>query len=85
MTLTEQLAEQHIREYEARLKHLEEAHEWERRRPLQRSHDEAATAHALLHMRANNWREQGVERNGPMGIWDAVAQQLESLVERIVR
>lgn len=30
-------------------------------------------------------QEQMIEGSGPMGIWDALAQQLEKLVERIER
>ena len=30
-----------------------------------------------------NWREEEIEKAGPMGIWDALAQQIEKLVERL--
>jgi hypothetical protein len=33
----------------------------------------------------DDWREEEIEKAGPMGIWDAVAQQLEDLVERLER
>ena len=32
-----------------------------------------------------DWQEKEIELSGPMGIWDAVAQQLEKLVERLER
>jgi ferredoxin-NADP reductase len=32
-----------------------------------------------------DWQEKEIEKAGPMGIWDAVAQQLEKLVERLGR
>jgi hypothetical protein len=31
----------------------------------------------------DDWQEQEIEKSGPMGIWDAVAQQLEKLVEKV--
>ncbi len=34
---------------------------------------------------AEEWEKEELEKAGPMGIWDAVAQQLEKLVERIER
>ncbi len=32
-----------------------------------------------------HWKEDEIIKAGPMGIWDAVAQQLENLVERLGR
>ena len=99
MTNYEQLAEQHIREHESRLKHIDEL--------LARAHAAAGPEQAgigaelekltaereelaghLEKMRLrpfDDWREKEVELAGPMGIWDAVAQQLEKLVERLER
>ncbi|MCP5015186.1 MAG: hypothetical protein GY938_07865 [Ketobacter sp.] len=33
----------------------------------------------------DDWKKEEIEKAGPMGIWDAVAQQLEKLIERIER
>lgn len=32
-----------------------------------------------------NWREDEIRKAGPMGIWDAVAQQIEKFIERFER
>jgi len=31
----------------------------------------------------SDWQEEEIEKAGPMGIWDAVAEQAEKLVERL--
>ena len=97
MTSTRQLVEQHIREYDSRLKHIDEL--------LTRARAEAGPEQAgigaeletlttqreelaghLEKMRlrpGEDWQDKEIELAGPMGIWDAVAQQLEKLVERL--
>ena len=99
MTSIAQLAEQHIREHESRLKHIDEL--------LARAHagagpERAETGAELEKLTADreelaghlekmrlrdlgDWQEKEIELAGPMGIWDAVAQQLEKLVERLER
>lgn len=99
MTNIEQLGEQHIREHESRLKHIDEL--------MARAHAAAGPEQAeigaeleklaaereelaghLEKMRLRHfedWQEKEIELAGPMGIWDAVAQQLEKLVERLER
>ena len=98
MTTKEQLIDQHIREYESRLKHIDELYE--------RAH--SATAHLddghetrselkdyatqrshlqqqsdeVKTMTVADWREETVKSAGPMAIWDILAQKLEDFVER---
>ena len=99
MTDIEQLAEQHIMEHESRLKHIDEllararagagpgqaeiSPELEK---LAAQREELAGHLERMRLRPrNDWREREIELAGPMGIWDAVAQQLEKLVERLER
>jgi hypothetical protein len=100
MTGIESMVEQHIREYEARLKHVDEL--------LEQAHREAETAKAAeidddlallrgerdrlashfdeLKMKSRqDWQGESIEKAGPMGVWDSLAQQLEKLLERITR
>jgi len=96
MNNLEHLVEQQILHYESRLKHVDELLE----RVESSGHTEAiATAKAVRPQRdemhghleemrlksLDDWREEEIEKAGPMGIWDAVAQQLEDLVERLER
>ncbi len=98
MSNKEHLIEQHIREYESRMKHIDELY--------QRAHDAAEqldethhahselqkmkTQRSQLQQKANeiksmtveNWREDTVRNSGPMAIWDILAQKLEDFVER---
>ncbi len=99
MTKFADLVEQHILEYEARLKHIDEL--------LTRAHEittsdqpelgaelkelttkrEELVGH-LEEMRLKSleeWQEKEIVRDGLMGIWDALAQQLEKFVERLER
>lgn len=98
MTSKEQLIEQHVREYESRLKHIDElyhrAHEatehldddHQVRSELQ---DYAAQRRELQRhadkiktMPTDSWREETARSAGPMAIWDILAQKLEDFVER---
>lgn len=100
MTDTEQtLVEQHIRAYEARLKHIDEliasaradagkaagnASQHAQLSELAAERDRLAALVEKLRLDPQgDWRAQEIEKAGPMGIWDAVAQQLEQLVERL--
>lgn len=99
MTNTERLVEQHFREYESRLKHvdelLERAHKAAEKEPsavseelaaLKEDRDKFAAYLEELRLKSlQDWREEEIEKAGPMGIWDALAQQLEKLVERVER
>ena len=99
MTDVEQLAEQHIREHASRLKHIDEllarAHEKagietpeisSELKKLKMQREELAGHLERMRIRPqNDWQEKEIELAGPMGLWDAVAQQLEKLVERLGR
>jgi|GEM_PF-2971136 len=68
-------AEQRIREYQSRLKHF----------------DERLAAEAALNQRrpltgatgiSPDWEVHRIKNSGPMGIWDAVAQDIEHALQR---
>jgi len=98
MSNKEHLIEQHIREYESRLKHIDElyvrAHE--AAEALHEEHDahselqdiktrrQRLPQHAddIKSMPLDHWREETVQSSGPMAIWDILAQKLEDFVER---
>ncbi len=98
MTTKEQLIEQHIREYESRLKHIDElyARAHEAAENLDDDHSARAEleefaeqrgelkkkAEQLKSLPASNWREETIRAAGPMAIWDILAQKLEDFVER---
>jgi hypothetical protein len=101
MTEYDKLTNQHIIEYESRLKHIDELMERARKRAeavpgepevskqlAQVMQDREKLASGLEELKSKvgeDWHEKDIERAGPMGIWDAVAQQLEKLVERLER
>lgn len=96
-----QLVEQHIREHESRLKHIDELLERARKivveqpkyaetgsrlADIARERDKLASRLDDLRLRSlQDWQEEELEKAGPMGVWDAVAMQLERLVETIER
>ena len=98
MTTKEQLIEQHIREYESRMKHIDEL--YDRAQETAENHGEAAAAKARLkeleaqrellqqtteHIKAmplDSWREETVANAGPMAVWDILAQKLEDFIEK---
>ena len=88
MTSIDQLAEQHIRQYESQLKHIDEV--------MEQAHKEQVESADLKELAENRgeladyidelkdkapikWMEQG----GPMVMWDIAARRIEELVERI--
>lgn len=88
MTSKEHLVEQHIREYQARLKHVDELMaQAEQTRAsddvaliaLKEDHDALKDEVQNLGRQAIHWSEKG----GPMVMWDVMAERLEHLVERI--
>ncbi len=98
MTTKEQLIDQHIREYESRLKHIDELYE-RAHKATEHLHDEHDTrselkdyeeqrqklkqkADEIKTMPIQNWREETVQTAGPMAIWDILAQKLEDFLER---
>jgi hypothetical protein len=98
MTNKEQLIDQHIREYESRLKHIDEL--YERAQSATAHLDEAHETRSELKdyaaqrsrlqlqrdevktMPVANWREETIQNAGPMAIWDILAQKLEDFIER---
>ena len=95
----EDLVEQHIKEHESRLKHIDELLLRARKNTDHEQPESGAELEKLIAQRdelagqldkmrlrpGNDWNEKEIELAGPMGIWDAVAQQLEKLVERLER
>lgn len=101
MTDLNHLVEQHIREHEARSRHIDELAETVRskvtelaeHKDMQAQLDELMAERDKLMVRVNEfklksldeWREEEIARSSLMGIWDVLAQQLEKLVERLER
>ena len=98
MTNKEHLIEQHIREYESRMKHIVEL--YQRARQASEKLDSAHEAQSKLNeitaqrsllqettdsiktMPLDKWREATVSNAGPMAVWDILAQKIEDFVER---
>ena len=89
------LRSEHIGRYEARLKHLDELLARARQRKIEETEhkteleeivskrEELATYVDEMKLKdLEHWKEEEIEKAGPMAVWDAVAQQLEKLVER---
>lgn len=99
MTDINHMMQQNVIEYESRLKHfdnlIERAHKGVGKNPehaeirdslerLKQERDRFSGWIEKLRLKPlGNWRVEEIEMAGPMGIWDAVGQQLEKLVERI--
>ena len=94
MSQTDKLIEQHVREYESRLKHIDELMQQAHAKGVTPdTHEELAEIHQqreklagqLGSLKASqDQREvEDVLRYGPMAIWDVLAQKLEHLVERL--
>ena len=69
----ERLAEQHVREHQCRQLRLDELCAQSAAARERRIDDATALG--------GDWRRNSISRAGPMGIWDVVAQDLESFVE----
>ena len=95
MTNTNQLVEQHIREHEARLKHIDELMEQVEQAGRTAAdsaeiftevedlkQQRAQLANHLEELRRKSIEEWS-EKGGPMVMWDIVANRLETLVERV--
>jgi hypothetical protein len=98
MTNKEHLIEQHILEYESRMKHIDEL--YQRAHQAAGKTDNADHAQSRLHeftaqrallqettdsiktMPLDKWREATLHNAGPMAVWDILAQKLEDFVER---
>jgi len=98
MSSKERLIEQHILEYESRMRRIDElyqrAHEMaageDAGSEAHKRLDELAAQRSLLRegtdeirsMPIEHWREDMVREAGPMAVWDILAQKLEDFVER---
>ena len=98
MTTKEQLIEQHIREYESRLKHIDELYDRAREAAGHPAEETGAgselrdlqaqlallreTTREIRAMPTDKWRSETARAAGPMAIWDIVAQKLEDFIER---
>lgn len=90
MTDPGKIAEQRIREHEARLKHIDELEE-----QAERAGDEESKAELselkekqtemgdYIEQLKDKSPEQLMETAGPMVMWELVAQRLEKLIEKI--
>lgn len=98
MNSMEHLIEQHVLQYESRLKRFNDLLEKQKKvadlgmkqvaqlspeleammgeREKFHSHLEELRMKSLEH-----WQEEVIQKSGPMAIWDAVAQQLEKVIE----
>lgn len=101
MTGIEKLVEQHVKENEARLKHIDEvlaqAHKEAGETAkasevgddfavLREEYDRLASHFDELRMKSlQDWQQESIKKAGPMAVWDSLAQQLEKLLERITR
>ena len=99
MTATERLVSEHIREYESRLKHIDElferAHQASEKldddhalkseldQYQQQRAELAKEADRVKTMPVDQWRKNLLKSSGPMAIWDILAQKLEDLTERL--
>lgn len=94
MATMNQLAEHHVREHEARLKHIDELfEEADKNRQEEESPKISEELEALKQERGmlvdqldqlrNKSIEEWAAKGGPMVMWDIVANRLEKLVERI--
>ncbi len=101
MKTIEKLVEQHIREYESRLRHIDELLEQAK---INSSHlDDSHQVHSQLKAFGeqhedlasegenikkkplSNWREEMIQTSGPMALLDILGQKLEDVIERLDR
>ncbi len=98
MTNANRLAEQRVREYTSRLKRIDELLTDARDRSMKktvspkiedelqdlgRQRDKLASRLDKVRLRSlDNWQVEEIEKAGPLAVWDAVAQQIEKLLER---
>lgn len=98
MTGKNLMVEQQIKEYQSRLTHIDELIERatkgvketsphkEKLTRLQQERNKLAAQYDKFRLQSvENWRKEEIEKSGPMAIWDALAQQLEKLVESLER
>lgn len=99
MSSINDMAEQHIREFESRQKHnealLARARELAGAGPkpddvrseierLGREHDRlGGLLDRLRHKTPKDWQEEQIANEGPMAVWDIIAHDLEKLIEKL--
>ena len=99
MTTVDKLAEQHIIQHESHLKHIDELLERAEKgveevsasseingqlREVRQQREKLLNhIEELKRKTREEWQEEKIEDVGPMVIWEAVAKQIEKLVERI--
>ena len=96
MTSIDNLVEQHIAEYESRLVHMDELVQRVSKtagvgqeldselQALIKERDRLTSHVEQMKLRSlEDWDKEELALAGPMGVWDALAQQLEKLVERL--
>ena len=92
MPTPDQLAEMHVREHEARLKHIDELVDKveEEKAPTQAISDELAELKQERNKMGDYIEDlkqkspaEFMETAGPMVMWEIVAQRLEKLIEKI--
>ena len=87
MTNIDQLAEQHIRQYETRLKHIDEVIAKADKETQSEDLKELAGHRSELADYIEELREKApfewMEEGGPMVMWDIVAERIQELVDRI--
>lgn len=99
--ITRSTADQRIREYDLRMQRLDELLDQAAQHVAQNPEEVGAGTELARLMQERdrlagwlaetrrqpleNWREEEIRQAGPMGIWDAVAQQIEKLIERFER
>jgi chromosome segregation ATPase len=91
MTSREQMAERHVLEHEARLKHIDELMAKAEAAPGEAAEELAELkeergklAESLNEMRKHS-EEEWAKKAGPMVMWEIVAEKLENLVQRLAR
>ncbi|MES9868401.1 MAG: hypothetical protein ABW082_13995 [Sedimenticola sp.] len=99
MTSENLLVEQRIREYESRLKHLDEMIEKAaagvgeaqphdeikaKLKQIRKERDKLESHYEQMKLTpGENWEVEEIEKSGPMGIWDVLAQDLEHLLKHL--
>lgn len=88
MANIDRLAEQHIRQYESQLKHIDEVMaRADREKAASADLKELADHRTELADYIQELRDKApyewMEEGGPMVLWDLVAERIEQLVERI--
>ena len=99
MSNLDHLVEQQVKEYESRLKHIDEmldhAHiQLSTKNVVENEHTEFERIQRARHQLSEDlqrmkliskqhWQTDTIENAGPLGVWDIVAQRLEKFIARI--